>query len=499
MAGEPTRTVFKGRLADERATACLAQDVACALEAGDLVTLSGDLGAGKTSFARALIRSLACDPGLEVPSPTFPIRLDYPLERLHVTHADLYRIGDAGEIEEIGIAEALGEGVLLVEWPERAPHLGARDCLAVSLGFDGAGRTVRLAATPELAERLARSASVRAFLDRAGWSGASRAPIKGDASGRAYERVTAEEGTAILMNAPARPAGAPAYGGRSYDEVAHRARDVGPFLAVAHALRSAGVHAPGMIAAAPEDGFLLLEDLGTEGIVTADGRPILPRYEAAIDLLAYMHARAWPKVVGLPGHGGHTVPPYDRDALLVEISLFADWYLPGRASAWTAGERHAFLAAWGEAVDRLPPGETLVLRDFHSPNILWIEDAEGLDRVGIIDFQDALIGHPAYDVASLAQDARVEIAPDEEQALKARYVAARMRADPSFDPAAFDTAYAILGAQRATKVLGAFARLARVEGKGGYERHSRHVAAVLARNLAHPVLSGVRLWYDAIL
>jgi tRNA threonylcarbamoyl adenosine modification protein YjeE len=106
------------RLADEAATARLAEDVAAALRPGDLVALSGGLGVGKTSFARAVIRAISGDPALEVPSPTFPIRIDYPLPQMAVTHADLYRLGDADELGEIGLGEALGEGAVLVEWPK---------------------------------------------------------------------------------------------------------------------------------------------------------------------------------------------------------------------------------------------------------------------------------------------------------------------------------------------------------------------------------------------
>ena len=138
---------------------------------------------------------------------------------------------------------------------------------------------------------------------------------------------------------------------------------------------------------------------------------------------------------------------------------------------------------------------TWVLRDFHSPNILWQAHASGTDRIGIIDFQDALIGHPAYDVASLAQDARAPLTEEQELHLKHRYVAAR-RGDAGFDAEGFDAAYAILAAQRATKVLGAFTRLALAEGKTGYSRHRERLKALLRRTLSHPVLSDIRLWYE---
>lgn len=482
-------------LADEAATARLAEDVASVLRAGDVVRLSGDLGTGKTSFARALIRALACDPVLEVPSPTFPIRIDYAFPRLRIAHLDLYRVAGVGELDELAIDEAVAEGALLVEWPELlAAGTGAAE-LDLALSIAAGGRCASLRATPELRDRLERSFAVRRFLERSGAAGATRCPVVGDASTRAYERIVAGDGTAILMNAPARPEGPPLECGRSYDAVAHRALDVGPFIAIGALLQERGVRVPRSRACDTEAGLLLLEDLGAETIADAAGAPVLARYEAAIDLLAAMHGQSWPGVVETAA-GRYRVPAYDRDALLVEVSLFADWV----GNGLQPDERAAFLAAWGGVLDKAGLlDDTLVLRDFHSPNILWQETAAGTDRIGVLDFQDAVLGDPAYDVASLAQDARVDIDAGAEAALVSRYVAARRTSDPGFDEARFARAYRVLAAQRATKVMGAFHRLAIVDGKTGYRRHLDHVKALLRRNLADPVLSSVAVWYEPYL
>ncbi len=146
----------------------LAQDVAAVLQAGDLIALSGGLGAGKTTFARALLRSLSGDAALEVQSPTFPLRLDHALPRFTVTHADLYRLGDRGELDEIGLEDAIGEGALLVEWPERLPQGLSDDRLDLSFEIDGEGRSVEIAAHGNWPARLARTARIRAFLERSG-------------------------------------------------------------------------------------------------------------------------------------------------------------------------------------------------------------------------------------------------------------------------------------------------------------------------------------------
>jgi len=495
----------KGRLSadlrDEAATARLAEDVAAVLRPGDLVALSGEVGAGKTSFARALIRALAADPNLEVPSPTFPIRIDHALARFPVVHADLYRLRGAEELDEIGLEEALNGAAVLVEWPESLPQELAANRLDVSLELAPPGRRAELLGRGSWPERLARTAAVRAFLDRSGWPGARRVPLAGDASSRAYERVLRNGEAAVLMNAPARPEGPLLYAGRSYDAVAHRALDVCPFLAIGGELRRAGFRAPSVRAAEADAGLLLLEDLGGEGIVGPDGAPILPRYEAAIDLLVAMHGRTWPEEVPLPDGSRYGVPPYDRDALLIEISLFPDWFGGHRGEpAFPPEARADFLAAWSDLLARLEGGETTwVLRDYHSPNILWQPGATGTDRIGLIDFQDALIGHAAYDVASLAQDARVEISAEDEARLKELYVAGRLAQGGGFDREAFEAAYAILGAQRATKVLGAFTRLALVDNKPRYERFRARLKALLRRLLADPVLFRLRLWYEPYL
>ncbi len=494
---EPVADTYRFMLADEDATARLAEDIAAMLRPGDLIALSGGLGAGKTTFARALIRALAADPAYEVPSPTFPLRIDHSTPGLKVAHADLYRLEAAAELDEIGVEDALADGAVLVEWPKRLPHGLSGERLDLAFTLEGEGRRVEIAAAGAWPARLRRSFEIRAFLDRAGLLGATRHPLAGDASSRAYERVARNGTTSILMNAPERREGPPVAGGRSYDAVAHRALDVRPFVALDLALRRAGINAPEIQATSIDSGLLLLEDFGSERIIDGSGAPIIERYEAAIDLLVFMHNRQWPAEVPLLDGESYRLPAYDRDALLIEISLFPDWFGGyGGEPAFPPQEREAFLSAWADLIAGLDPATTWVMRDFHSPNILWQPRAGGLDRIGVIDFQDALVGHPAYDVASLAQDARVPLSADQEQHLKARYIAGRRADHSGVDKQAFDAAYALLALQRATKVLGIFTRLALAEGKPGYRRHRERLKALIRRNLSHPVLSPLRLWYE---
>ncbi len=499
MTGDPVMPAAMRNLdITDEATACrLAQDIAAMVQTGDLITLSGDLGAGKTTLARALIRSAAGDPVLDVPSPTFSIRIDYRLVHLLLAHIDLYRIAGEEDALELGLDEALEEAALIAEWPDRITWPEVDNRLDIEIRMTGEQRQAEIRASGSWPQRLARSLRIRKFIDRAGYRKADRLHVVGDASSKAFERiVSAGQQTAILMNAPARQPGPAVWHGRSYDDVAHRALDVLPFLAIGSELAGADIHVPQVFAHDRAAGLVLMEDLGAETIIDETGEPVRERYEAAIDLLARMHSRSWPEILHFDGETC-TVPRYDTDAMLIEISLFADWHVPhSRGQAMSPGNRQAFLQDWQDILSAVGgEAQTWVMRDFHSPNILWQPEAQGPHRVGVIDIQDTLIGHPAYDVASLAQDARVDISEGMEDALYRRYCDARRTDDPKFDEEGFARAYAILGAQRATKVLGAFTRLSFHGGKPGYEIYLDRVKQVLARNLRHPVLSALHVWY----
>lgn len=485
-------------LPDEAATIRLAEDVAAKLAIGDVIALRGDLGAGKTSFARALIRAVAGNSGLEVPSPTFTIVQTYDT-RLPIAHFDLYRLGSADELEEIGFDEAVSEGVVLVEWPERAEESLPANRLEIALEIHGAGRMATLSGDAGWLKRLRRTLAVRHFLDAAGWVGADRRHLQGDASSRTYERVHAPDGaSAVLMDAPEQNPGWVVRDGKSYDEIAHRATDIRPFVAVGNALRDAGLSAPAILAGDLPAGMLLLEDLGSEGVLR-DGEPIFERYAVAAEVLAHIHATPRPDRLPLPDGTAHVVPPFDLGAVSIEVELLLRWYAPLTKVELSPDAEAAFVRIWAELFAVFDRAEkSWLLRDFHSPNLLWLAGREGVARLGVLDYQDAMMGASAYDVASLGQDVRVSITPEFEAALKARYVASR-QALGAFDAAGFEEAYAISGAQRTTKILGGFGRLALSAGKPQYLRHIPRVRGYLRRCLSHPVLSGLALWYERYL
>lgn len=493
-AAEP---VWEVDLPDEAATAALASVVARALRPGDLVTLSGDLGAGKTAFARAVIRARAGDPELEAPSPTFTLIQSYDLPKGVIVHADLYRLTSPEELEELGWEEAGEDAIVMVEWPDRLGGALPADRLDVTLYFgpEESARKARLSGSGAFARRLARLRDGQTFLKAAGWAQARRDHIQGDASTKQYERLTLDGRTAILVDWPSREPDPPLKDGKGYSELAKLATEARPFVAIADGLRTLGFGAPEIYAADLKTGFLLVEDMGVEPVV-ALGVPMAARYESAVDLLAELHGKEIPAEAPL-GSGAYRLPDYDVPAFLVECDLICDWYLPSRTGATPDPEARAeFHRLWTAALEPVLAGaRTWVLRDFHSPNLTWRDGREGVQRLGLIDFQDACMGPPAYDVVSILQDARVDMPDGLEMALAARYLAARRRADPSFDPKVFARAYATLGAQRATKILGIFVRLAERDGKPGYLAHIPRVRRALDANLSHPDLAPLAAWY----
>ena len=358
-------------------------------------------------------------------------------------------------------------------------------------------RMLELRGRGTVGRRLSRALGVGALLKQAGWEEARREFLQGDASIRAYERLTrADGGTAILMISPPRPDGPILRYGKPYAAIAKLSPDIRAFIAMAGGLRSHGYSAPNLIAYSVEEGLALIEDFGTETVLE-DGVPNGARYVEAIALLADLHGRELPDALPV-GDEVYRLPTYDIEAMQVEVELALDWYAPAVARvAVPSGARMQFLALWRELLSPILASErpgrcaTITRRTFTgSPT------GKASRRIGLIDFQDAVIGPPAYDLASLLQDARIDVPDDLEMRLAALYVRRRAAADPGFDAESFAAAYAAMGAQRATKILGLFARLDKRDGKPQYLSHLPRIERYLTKNLAHPLLRPLALWYQ---
>jgi aminoglycoside/choline kinase family phosphotransferase len=299
-------------------------------------------------------------------------------------------------------------------------------------------------------------AAAPAFLAAADWAGATIEPLAGDASFRRYFRVLKAGQSAVLMDAP------PEH------------EDSRPFLKVAEHLADIGFRAPRVLAQDLDRGLILLEDFGDarmKEVIEADPAIEQQLYTQAIELLADLHRAA-------PGD----LPPYDMTVYHREAGLFPLWYAP---AVGLRVDTESYRAAWDAALAPLADIQAVtVLRDYHAENIMLLGDG----ALGLLDFQDALIGHPTYDIVSLLQDARRDVSPELEQSMISLYRGLR-----PFD----DAAYALMGAQRNAKILGIFTRLWKRDGKPRYLALQPRVWGYMERDLEHPALAPVKAWFDA--
>ena len=324
-----------------------------------------------------------------------------------------------------------------------------------------------------------RGRAIEEFLAAGGWPNARHFSLAADASFRRYERVIDGRRLAVLMDAPP------------------DLEDVHAFARIARHLNRLGFSAPKILAEDSDNGFLLLEDLGDDTFsrLLAEGESEEELYALAVDVLAALHAL--PAAAAAPGW----LDAYGEEKLLEEAGWFTDWYLPAVSGKETAATtRDAYLAAW-RAVLPIVHGQprTLVLRDYHVDNLLRLKGPDGVRDIrtcGLLDFQDAVAGPAAYDLMSLLEDARRDVADDLAQTMLARYFDAMGDAMKDKDRESFIAAYAVLGAQRHAKVIGVFTRLARRDGKDGYLRHIPRVWGLLERGLENPLLGPLKAWFD---
>lgn len=344
-----------------------------------------------------------------------------------------------------------------------------------------------------------RNESRMAFLESAGWAAADAAPLAGDASTRSYQRLRLGGRPAVLMIAPP-GAEAPACPPDA-DEAARRtlgynamARLAGPnlhaFTTLSAALREAGLSAPEVYAADAAAGYALLEDLGDDlfarvvGLVEEENL-----YRAAIDALATLHAHGAER----PSGAAYQMLDYDALALEAEAALLIEWYWPLKKGAPAPDDLVTdYLSRWRDLLAGLSAPHVFVLRDYHAENLLWLPDRKGVQRVGVIDFQDALFGNAAYDLVSLLEDARRDVDPELAEEMVAYYISL---GGPDFDKEGFRRDYAILAAQRNAKILGIFARLAKRDLKPRYLDLLPRVEAHFRRDLARPGLAPLRAFF----
>lgn len=319
---------------------------------------------------------------------------------------------------------------------------------------------------------LHRAEQITQFLDANGFADAELFPLAGDASFRRYIRIRKPGKKAMLMDAPPQKENS-----RSY-------------LAVATCLCRQGYSAPQVLAHDLSTGLLLLEDLGDDLFtleLKKSGSKEAELYAAAIDVLVKWHKNSFANPAVLP------LPPYDTKLLMQEVRLFTDWYLPQiagkeKAALWAA----EYLAIWENILSAAPLETThFVHRDYHADNLMWLPERRGVQRVGLLDFQDAVCGDAAYDMVSLLEDARRDVPPALAEDMLARYLSAT-----GIGCERFMAAYAVLGAQRNSKIIGIFTRLAARDNKYQYLNYLPRVWRYLEQDLSHPALAELKTWLD---
>jgi aminoglycoside/choline kinase family phosphotransferase len=350
-----------------------------------------------------------------------------------------------------------------------------------------------------------REEAMRTFLARAGWGEAALMPLPGDASTRRYLRALKGERVAMLMDQPQGAESPPCPPGASeetrralgYNAVARLAgADCARFVAVADYLRGKGLSAPEIYAAAPADGFVLMEDLGDRlyADVLMAGADEAQLYRSAAEALARLHAEPAPVMLSPE----KPLYAYDETAMLAEIDLMTEWFFPvglGRAAGEDEVAEHR--ALWRDALRPLSAAQSVfVHRDYHAQNLLWLSERPAAARVGLIDFQDAVSGSRGYDLVSLTEDARRDVAPELAEAATGAYLAAMRRQGTPLDEKTHRAEMAVTAAQRNAKIVGIFARLCRRDGKPRYLSHLPRVWGYLGGDLEHPALAPLKAWYD---
>ncbi|MGB0192726.1 MAG: tRNA (adenosine(37)-N6)-threonylcarbamoyltransferase complex ATPase subunit type 1 TsaE [Candidatus Micropelagos thuwalensis] len=471
--------------------------IAPRLNKGDWLLLSGDLGAGKTELARCIIRQIF-GVHTDVPSPTFTLIQHYESPEIKLLHTDLYRLESSEEIAELGLLDET-DSIVLVEWPEKLGVYMPEKAVTIHLEDVGSIRQCTLHVAPDnadffhgLDDFINREKVLTDFLEKNGYGQAVRTTLAGDASSRRYERLEMDNKRFILMDWPALP-----NENDDYKAKVFLSKSVTDFRDICAYLIRCGLSAPEIYAQDDAQGLLVLEDFGQHNFTeTIDAKdPHLPIfYHESIMALAALYHHADTENPQTNARQFSTPVRYDKAIILTEIQKFIDWYMPSLEKTLPDSALVAWEEIWGALVTKLEAmkvHDVMMLRDVHSPNLHWLDNRQSIRRVGFIDIQDGIAGHPAYDVVSLLQDARRDLPKDFEGRFKALYVT-----ETGLDAGDFDTAYNIFGVQRNLRILGIFVWLSKVQGKSSYLQHIPRVNGYIKAGLAHAALADLRGWFE---
>ncbi|MDB4225408.1 MAG: tRNA (adenosine(37)-N6)-threonylcarbamoyltransferase complex ATPase subunit type 1 TsaE [Alphaproteobacteria bacterium] len=470
-------------------TEALAKEVSLILQKGDFISLIGELGSGKTTLTKYIVNSV-CEHNQEVTSPTFNLSQTYPTQRCPITHYDLYRIEDYADLEEIGFNEALEEGVVIIEWAEKFSDELPKDRLQIKIEDNGRNkRIIHITGYGSWEKRLKRNIHLNSFIAQCNLEVVDRNWMKGDASERSYQRIITNNNSYVVMNHNQR---------KNKQNPTKLAEGLEAFILINYHLENLGVKVPKIIKIDRKNSFLLLEDLGNIQYSQIDlsGNDTFDYYLPAVESLVLIQ-NFYPKKSLEHDGMKHILNSYDNNIYLEEVKLLTNWYWPYKKSTLCkANAYNEYISIWLALISKISQSSSLTLRDFHSPNLLWVDNEKGLRRCGIIDFQDALIGHPLYDVISLTQDARIDINKELETQILNYYIELKYSESPKDLRADIMQDYYIIATQRCFKILGVFARLAMSNNSPEYLLHMPRIIGYIERNFENEILRDLKEWFE---
>ena len=453
-------------------------------EKGDLLALNGEIGSGKTTLTKHLINYLTATRIDEINSPTFNLCQTYSNEDLIISHYDFYRLDYLQEIEELDINDSIKNNFTIIEWANKFSSILPKDHIEIQIDNKSDKREYKILFHGEYAKKIAGHKNRLSFLSNSNLNIKKITNMRGDASKRKYYRVNDGTETFVLMDALE----------DSINKTA-TSKTITDFIIFRQYLEDIGLRVPKIYEFDIQKQLILEEDLG---LTTYDELYSKLSFQDLINpaiesLLILVHSN-YKNINDLDGKA-FKPQNFDEKVFINESKIFIDYYWPYvKNSICPEEEKYEFLSIIEKIYSDLSTDKTLVLRDYHSPNLHYLQNEKGHKKCALIDFQDALLGHPLYDLVSLAQDARFTISEDQERYIIDTFKDKFLFNDFQLSKSSFNEQYKILAIQRSLKILGIFARLSLLEGKNNYIIHMPRVLNYIRRSMDCSLLNNLTHW-----
>ena len=458
--------------------------IAPIFEKGDLLALNGEIGSGKTTLTKHLINYLTATRIDEINSPTYNLCQTYSNEDLIISHYDFYRLDYLQEIEELDINDSIKNNFTIIEWANKFSSILPKDHIEIQIDNKSDKREYKILFHGEYAKKIAGHKNRLSFLSNSNLNIKKITNMRGDASKRKYFRVNDGKENFVLMDA-------------SEDSIKKNttSKTITDFIIFRQYLEDIGLRVPKIYEFDIQKQLILEEDLG---LTTYDELYSKLSFQDLINpaiesLLILVHSN-YKNINDLDGKAFEP-QNFDEKVFINESKIFIDYYWPYvKNSICPEEEKYEFLSIIENIYSDLSTDKTLVLRDYHSPNLHYLQNEKGHKKCALIDFQDALLGHPLYDLVSLAQDARFTISEDQERYIVDTFKDKFLFNDFQLSKSSFNEQYKILAIQRSLKILGIFARLSLLEGKNNYIIHMPRVLDYIRRSMDCSLLNNLTHW-----